>query len=305
MGRRPKRRGRDVHGILLLDKPEGLSSNQALQTVKRLFNANRAGHTGTLDPMATGLLPICLGEATKLAAYLTDANKAYTARMQLGTTTTTGDREGEVLVQRQIPADWQARLRAALPDFIGSQTQVPPMYSALKVNGQPLYKLAREGIEIARKQRQIVIHALDIVQLGEDWVDFYVACSKGTYVRTLGEDMGEALGCGAHLTRLRRCEVAPYDGSAMHTLAQLQALAEQGMEQLDQQLMPCHSALSHWPAIELDSAQAEDIRHGRSIGIAELAEGWYRLMYRGQLLALAEQVAGELHSRRLLHIDQP
>lgn len=302
MGRRPKPRGRDVHGVVLLDKPQGLSSNQALQKVKRLFNANRAGHTGTLDPMATGLLPICLGEATKVSTYLTDANKAYTARMQLGVNTTTGDKEGEVIAERPVPADWQEQLKQCLPNFVGEQTQIPPMYSALKVNGQPLYKLAREGIEVERKQRKVTIHKLELLELGDDWVEFYVACSKGTYVRTLAEDIGEVLGCGAHLTMLRRCEVAPYDAEKMLTLEQLEALAEQSTDVLDQQLMPSDTALSDWPKMELDDKQAEDIKQGRALSAPDLAKGWYRLMYHGELLALAEKADRGLRSKRLLFI---
>lgn len=302
MGRRPKARGRDVHGIVLLDKPQGLSSNQALQKVKRLFNANRAGHTGTLDPMATGLLPICLGEATKVSTYLTDADKAYTARMQLGSNTTTGDKEGDVIAEREIPAGWQTRLQQCITDFVGEQTQVPPMYSALKVNGQPLYKLAREGVEVERKQRQVTIYQLELRELGDNWADFYVRCSKGTYVRTLAEDIGEVLGCGAHLTQLRRCEVSPYDSSKVMTLDQLEALAEKGIDMLDQQLAPSDTALSHWPKVELDDKQAEDIKQGRALSAPNLEQGWYRLMYQGELLALAEKGDRGLRSKRLLFI---
>lgn len=302
MGRRPKPRGRDVHGVVLLDKPQGLSSNQALQKVKCLFNANRAGHTGTLDPMATGLLPICLGEATKVSTYLTDADKAYTARMQLGVNTSTGDKEGEVIAERPVPTDWQEQLKQCLPSFVGEQTQIPPMYSALKVNGQPLYKLAREGIEVERKQRQITIHKLELLELGDDWAEFYVSCSKGTYVRTLAEDIGEALECGAHLTMLRRCEVAPYDAEQMLTLDQLEVLAEQGMEVLDQHLAPSDMALSDWPKVELDDQQAEDIKQGRALSAPDLDKGWYRLMYRGELLALAEKADRGLRPKRLLFI---
>lgn len=302
MGRRPKARGRDVHGVVLLDKPQGLSSNQALQRVKRLFNANRAGHTGTLDPMATGLLPICLGEATKVSAFLTEADKAYTARMQLGVNTTTADKEGDIIAERPIPDGWQSQLKSLLSKFTGTQTQVPPMYSALKVNGQPLYKLAREGIEVERKKRQISIYKLELLELGEDWVEFYVSCSKGTYVRTLAEDIGETLECGAHLTMLRRCEVAPYDSSAMLTLEHLEGLAERGLEVLDAVLSPSDTALAHWPEVELDDKQAADVKQGRALSATHLSDGWYRLMYKSQLLALAQKEKGGLRSKRLLHI---
>lgn len=303
MGRRPKPRGRDVHGVVLLDKPLGLSSNQALQRVKRLFKANRAGHTGTLDPMATGLLPICLGEATKVAAYLTDADKAYTARMQLGVNTTTGDQEGDVILERPVADSWKALLAEKLGSFTGEQEQVPPMYSALKVNGTPLYKLAREGIEIERKRRTIRIHQLELLALGGNWAEFYVSCSKGTYVRTLAEDMGEALGCGAHLTMLRRCAVAPYDNAAMLTLEQIEALAEQGLDVLDASLQPPDTALQDWNTIEVTAEQMADIKYGKALAYAKLEEGWYRVLFAGQLLCLGEKCAdGMLYSRRLLHI---
>ena len=303
MGRRPKPRGRDVHGVVLLDKPLGLSSNQALQRVKRLFKANRAGHTGTLDPMATGLLPICLGEATKVAAYLTDADKAYIVRMQLGVNTTTGDKEGELILERPVADDWKAQLAEKLVSFTGEQEQVPPMYSALKVNGTPLYKLAREGIEIERNKRTIRIHKLELLAQGDDWAEFYVSCSKGTYVRTLAEDMGEALGCGAHLTLLRRCEVAPYDHSSMLTLEQVEALAAQGLDALDANLQPPDTALQGWATFEASAEQVIEIKHGKALAQAELKDGWYRVLFEGKLLCLGEKCAdGLLYSRRLLHI---
>lgn len=303
MGRRPKPRGRDVHGVVLLDKPLGLSSNQALQRVKRLFKANRAGHTGTLDPMATGLLPICLGEATKVAAYLTDANKAYMARMQLGVNTTTGDKEGEIVLERPVVENWKELLTEKLEDFTGEQEQVPPMYSALKVNGTPLYKLAREGKEIERKRRTIRIHKLELLEGGDDWAEFYVSCSKGTYVRTLAEDMGEVLGCGAHLTMLRRCEVTPYDSSIMLTLEQIEALAEQGLDVLDEKLQSPDTALQNWNTVDVTAGQVEDIKHGKALDKTDLEEGWYRVLFEGQLLCLGEKCTdGMLYSRRLLHI---
>lgn len=303
MGRRPKARGRDVHGIILLDKPQGLSSNQALQKVKRLFNANRAGHTGTLDPMATGLLPICLGEATKVSAYLTDSNKAYTARVQLGQITDTADAEGEVISDAPIPDDWQAHLPHVLEQFLGEQEQVPPMYSALKVNGQPLYKLAREGIEVERKRRTITIHSLNILNVGDTWFDMAVACSKGTYIRSLAEDMAQALHSGAHLTQLRRTQVEPYTLDNALTLEYLKTQAEQGLDGVDAHLMPVQSALPHWPVIEVDDAQASNIKDGKRLA-CEQANGWYCVMHQAVLLTLAEVIDGVMYSRRLMHIDK-
>lgn len=303
MGRRPKPRGRDVHGVVLLDKPLGLSSNQALQKVKRLFNANRAGHTGSLDPMATGLLPICLGEATKVSAYLLDATKAYTARMQLGQRTNTGDREGEVVEERPIPAGWQQKLEQQLPAFLGEQEQVPPMYSALKVEGKPLYKLAREGVEVERKRRKITIHKLVLLEVGADWAEFYVRCSKGTYVRTLAEDLGEALGCGAHLSMLRRCEVAPYDEAKMVTLEALEAASERGLDVIDECLLPVDSALSAWPRVALEESLARRYSNGQAISGVEASPGWYRVYLGETLLGLGEvDSEGQLKPRRQLHL---
>lgn len=309
MGRRPKARGRDVHGIVLLDKPQGISSNQALQKIKRLFNANRAGHTGSLDPMATGLLPICLGEATKVSAFLLDANKAYTATLQLGQSTTTGDKEGEVLHSSDVPIDWQTRLSACIESFLGEQSQVPPMFSAIKINGQPLYKLAREGVDVERKSRVITIFELKILAMHESSVDFYVKCSKGTYVRTLGEQIAEALDCTGHLTALRRVEVEPYDAHAMMTLDALnQRLEEpQSFERLDECLLPVDTALQGWPTVALNEQQAQDIVHGKAVSVRSLEcpppVGLCRLRYQDQLLAIGElSDKGALRSKRLFHL---
>ncbi len=223
MGRRHVR-GRDVNGILLLDKPSGITSNDALQQVKRLYFAKKAGHTGSLDPLASGVLPICMGEATKVSAFLLDADKRYQVRCQLGVRTATADAEGEVLETRPVGNYSEQQLEAVLDGFRGSIEQVPPMYSALKHEGQRLYKLARQGVEVEREARTVEIYQLTLTGRGPDWIDIAVHCSKGTYVRTLAEDIGDRLGCGAHVSALRRTAVGPYSETGLVTLEQLRAL---------------------------------------------------------------------------------
>ena len=261
--RRP--RGRNVNGILLLDKPLGVTSNGALQQVKRLFNAAKAGHTGSLDPLADGLLPVCLGGATKLSAYLLDADKRYWVRVRLGVTTTTGDAEGEVRETRSAAHVTEQAIRDVLPRFTGTIKQLPPMYSALKHQGQRLYKLARAGVEVEREPREITIHGLTL--LGTELPDFEldVQCSKGTYVRTLAEDIGEALGCGAHVTALRRTGVGPYGEDGMVTMAQVEAAAEMGPGALDALLLPIDSALGSWPAVRLSPDAAFYLKMGQPV----------------------------------------
>lgn len=227
MGQRRREGERDVSGIVLLDKPAGITSNAALQTVKRLFRARKAGHTGSLDPLATGLLPICLGEATKLSGFLLDADKRYRTEIRLGVTTTTGDAEGETLRVREVADLDRARVAEAVARFTGEIEQIPPMHSALKRNGMPLYKLARQGIEVERAPRPVVIHALELVRCEADRIELDVRCSKGTYIRVLAEDIGEALGCGAHVGALRRTGVGGFDAGRMVALETLRAVAEQ------------------------------------------------------------------------------
>lgn len=250
---RPPRR--DVHGVLLLDKPLGLSSNSALQVVKGVFRARKAGHGGSLDPLATGLLPCLLGEATKISGQLLEARKNYRFVAQLGVTTSTGDREGAVLEERAVPLLSQDDVESVLKRFRGCISQLPPMYSALKLNGQPLYKLARQGVSVERQARMVTIHQLTLVGCDGDRLEAEVCCSKGTYVRTLAEDIGSALGCGAHLISLRRFGVTPYDAARMVTLEQLRELA-QDLTALDDLLLPVDSALYEWPAVQLGSDAA-------------------------------------------------
>lgn len=219
---------RRVDGILLLDKPEGMTSNRALQRVKHLFAARKAGHTGSLDPLATGLLPLCFGEATKVSGFLLEADKRYRVTCRLGITTTTGDREGEPLQRRPVPVLDDAAITAVLQRFIGRIEQVPPMYSALKHKGERLYHLARQGIEVERAPRAVTIHDLVLLARGEEELELEVHCSKGTYVRTLCEDIGEALGCGAHVTALRRTALGPFVDVSMVTLEQVLEVSDQG-----------------------------------------------------------------------------
>lgn len=277
MGRR-RVKGRDVNGILLLDKPSGITSNDALQQVKRLYFAKKAGHTGSLDPLASGLLPICLGEATKVSAFLLDADKRYRVRCQLGVRTSTADAEGEILETRPVEAYSDERLESVLAGFRGTIDQVPPMYSALKHEGQRLYKLARQGVEVEREARQVTMYALDVIGRGEDWLDIDVHCSKGTYVRTLAEDIGEKLGCGAHVSALRRTAVGPYGDTELVTLEQLRALKEQDMPAMDDLLLPIETALTQWPDVELSADAAFYLQQGQPVSVPHApTSGWVRL----------------------------
>ncbi len=260
-----RQKGRAIDGVLLLDKPIGLTSNQALQRVKRLFDARKAGHTGSLDPLASGLLPICLGQATKVSGFLLNAGKRYQVAARLGQRTDTGDADGQVIEEQPVPALDRGLVKRVLGRFEGSQTQVPPMYSAIKHQGQRLYKLARQGIEIERQPREIEIYGLELLSLEADALELEVACSKGTYVRTLIEDIARALGTVAHVIVLRRLGVGPYAEGRMYKLDELEALAEQGMERLDDILLPVDSALDHWPSVELGADNAYYLMQGQAV----------------------------------------
>lgn len=277
MGRCRRPRGRAVNGILLLDKPVGISSNDALQRVKHLFHAQKAGHTGSLDPLASGLLPLCFGIATRLSAFLLDADKHYEVRVRLGVTTTTGDAEGDVLERCQVEGFGRERIEAVLPRFTGVISQVPPMYSAIKHRGERLYKLAREGIEVERKPREITIHALRLGDVEGEEFDLYVHCSKGTYVRTLAEDIGQVLGCGAHVVALRRSGVGPYAGS-MVSMAQIERAAVEGNAVLDALLLPVDTALGDWPAVHLNVDTSYYLKMGQPVVVPRApTDGWVRL----------------------------
>jgi tRNA pseudouridine55 synthase len=299
---RPERR--DISGILLLDKPEGLTSNAALQEVKRLYQARKAGHTGSLDPLASGLLPICLGEATKLSGYLLNADKTYRFVCRLGITTTTGDAEGEVLETRPVAGYTPAQVSAVLDRFVGTIEQLPPMYSALKIQGKRLYELARQGIEVERAVRTVTIHELRLLGLAGERLECEVRCSKGTYIRTLAEDIGAALGCGAHVAALRRTAVAPYDAARMVPLAELRARAERSLTALDELLLAPDSALADWPLVRLSDDAAYYLRAGSAVraGMPQ-AQGWVRLYdASAHFLGIGEVLPdGRVAPRRLLH----
>lgn len=276
---RRRNRGREVNGVLLLDKPTGITSNAALQKVKRLFNANKAGHTGSLDPLASGMLPICLGEATKISGYLLSADKEYQASLKLGVTTDSADADGNVVQTRPVEAFTEARIREVLESFLGKISQTPPMHSAIKQNGQPLYKLAHQGIEVPREPREITIHSLELLRFEGDELDIAVRSSKGTYIRTLAEDIGEALGCGAHITKLRRTSVGALDGQQMYSLESLEAIVEQsGAGALDKLLMPMESMLPDWPEVRLSEDASFYLCQGQPVFVPQLKDrGWVRL----------------------------
>lgn len=273
MGRR-HRRGRAVHGILLLDKPSGGSSNHALQRAKRLFGASKAGHTGSLDPLATGMLPLCFGEATKLGAFLLDADKGYETTMKLGVTTNSADSDGEVLQTRPVPEDMSTQQFTDIArQFTGAQLQVPPMVSAIKIDGQRLYKLARQGKEVERPARPVTIHELDVLEFSGDTARLAVRCSKGTYIRSLVTDIGERIGCGAHVTQLRRRFVSPFETYPMIELAELEQISADkaasaepsaAWPALDALLLPVDSGLAHLPAVRLTERGEGEFAHGQA-----------------------------------------
>jgi tRNA pseudouridine55 synthase len=256
-----KRIRRPISGVLLLDKPAGFSSNQALQRMKCLFTAAKAGHTGNLDPFATGLLPICFGEATKFSHTLLDADKIYRAVLKLGKTTTTGDTEGVITSRCEVSLN-RTEVERAVLDFLGNITQIPPMHSALKHQGKPLYEYARAGIEIERKPREVTIHSVELQRLDGDEAEIRVACSKGTYIRVLAEDIGKQLGCGAHLIVLERLATGGFRLQEAHTIEQLEAMTE---AQRDQVLMPVDVLLQKLPAVELDEENAHLFRQGQPV----------------------------------------
>lgn len=278
MSGRRRQAGRAVNGILLLDKPEGLSSNQAMTQVKRLLGARKAGHTGALDPLATGLLPLCFGEATKVSGWLLDADKSYVAVAELGRVTDTGDREGRVLSERPVPPLDDGQLELLTEHFTGSISQVPPMFSALKQDGQPLYRLARKGIEVAREPRQIFIHRLRLRLLDRTRLQLEVDCSKGTYIRSLVTDIGEVLGCGATVQSLRRTRHGAFDSAEMLTLEQIREKVDCGGEEaLASQLLSADDALPFLPMVQLDETTVAAIRQGRKVPAPRPGNGTCRM----------------------------
>ncbi|WP_386071144.1 tRNA pseudouridine(55) synthase TruB [Tahibacter sp. UC22_41] len=296
---------RDLHGILLLDKPAGLSSNQALQKARRLFLAAKGGHTGSLDPMATGLLPLCFGEATKIAGYLLGAAKAYRATVRLGATTTTADAEGEVLERRPVPVLDEATIEAALAPLRGRITQVPPVYSALKLDGVPLYRRARDGEDVSAAPREVEVFRLDLMRWSGDELELAVECGSGTYVRSLARDLGEALGCGAHLIALRRTWVEPFREPRMHDLDELERLLlTEGREAIDVLLLDTDAGLAALPVVALNAAQAQQLGLGQPVAGCGAALELCRVHGPGgRLLALGEvDLTGLLRVRRGLNL---
>ena len=296
---------RDVHGVLLLDKPIGLTSNDALQRAKRIFAANKAGHTGSLDPLASGMLPLCFGEATKVSGFLLDADKRYAVTAKLGERTDTADAEGQVTATAAVPVLTPGLIEGVLGQFRGEIRQIPPMYSALHHQGQRLYDLARDGIEVEREARAVTIHELSLAGHDADTLSLEVRCSKGTYIRTLVEDVAQALGTLAHVTVLRRLSVGPFGlDSAMHSLESLEALKESGPVALDALLLPVDHAVLHWPMASLQEDMAFYFTRGQAVRVAGTpSEGRLRVYAGSRFLGVGEIIEdGRLAPKRLMNL---
>ncbi|SJM94427.1 tRNA pseudouridine(55) synthase TruB [Crenothrix polyspora] len=295
--------GLNVHGIILLDKRLGVSSNKALQEVRRLFNANKAGHTGSLDPLATGLLPLCFGEATKVSGMMLDDDKRYQVLVQLGVMTDTGDLEGEVIATKLVPELSLSDINRCLAKFSGAIDQVPPMYSALKQNGKKLYELARAGITVERKARRITIYDITLLSFTHDELSLEVACSKGTYIRSLAEDIGHDLGCGGTVKALRRLQAGEFKLDDAYTIEQLAAMPA---TELSACLIAADKPLAGLPAVQLSEDQAIRINYGQSVDWQDSFLGTVRL-YRGHdFLGLGEILLdGKLAPTRLFNLNKP
>ena len=298
--RTPK--GRDINGVLLLDKASGYSSNSALQDIKRLFDANKAGHTGSLDPLASGLLPICLGQATKVAQFLLNGDKRYFVRGKLGQISDTGDSDGEVVDFGSTKEVNDQAIKNILPDFVGSINQIPPMYSALKRNGTPLYKLARKGIEVDRDPRPVDIHEIKFKGFEREVLSLEVSCSKGTYIRTLIEDIGKSLGCGGHVIELRRVGFTHFDIPQARTFEELVELKNKGLSKLDSTLLCADEMLPNLKGLYLDAEQTLDIKHGRKVQFSGLDVGQKIKLYdeKKQFIGIGENnVLSEVWPKRV------
>ncbi len=299
-----RKKGRDIHGVILLDKPAGYSSNQALQKVRRLLDARKAGHTGTLDPFATGMLPLCLGEASKTAGLIMDGRKSYRATLRLGLATATGDTEGEVVDTQPVPELDPAAIESAMAHFRGPLDQVPPMYSAIKQDGKPLYVLARQGIVVDRPSRPVEIFRLELLSWQSPLLEFDVVCSKGTYIRTLAEDLSQVMGTCGHLQALRRIEVEPFNGMRMYTLLQLEEAVQSPSPETADFLLPADAGLPDWPVVVLEGDLASRFMHGNSVDWTG-NPGKVRVYGRDEatqttILGLAEiRQPGKLHPQRV------
>ncbi len=297
-----RRKGKPIDGVLVVDKPSGISSNDVVQQAKRMFNAQKVGHCGSLDPLATGVLPLCFGEATKFSQFLLDADKAYWTQIRLGITTETGDADGEVVQETDASAIDTCKVEAALAGFRGAIEQVPSMYSALKHKGQPLYKLARQGIEVERQARKVTIHSLELEKLENCCVELRVHCTKGTYIRSLAEDLGAALGCGGHVTKLRRLAGGPYLESQAVTLAALTEMDEQEREAC---LLPASTAVCQWPPVRLEANAAHYLMQGQPVQVGGAPpQGWVQIFESAEeqrFLGVGEILSdGRVAPRRLI-----
>ena len=295
----------NVNGILILDKPTGLSSNRTLQNIKRIYNARKAGHTGSLDVPASGLLPICFGEATKVSGYLLNSNKKYYAQCKLGQTTTTGDATGEMLLARSVPQISETILKKTFKGFVGNVRQIPPMFSSLKYNGKRLYELAYNGIEVERKAREISIYSIELIKIYNDYFEIKVSCSKGTYIRTLVEDIGERIGCGAHVLSLRRLETGPFKQSQSITLEEIEFIAKKGQQALFNLLFPMDTVLQDFPKIQLTKDDAYRLRQGQVVAILGLPKSGQLRIYNNsnEFIGLGEVTKDrQLKAKRLINI---
>ena len=305
MGRR-RRQGRDLTGIILLDKPVGLGSTQVLQRVKNLFQARKGGHTGSLDRLASGLLPLCFGEATKISGFLLDADKRYRSTFRLGVVTNTGDAEGEVIERHDPPQLDERKILRVLAEFTGPIEQVPPMHSAIKHQGQRLYKLAHQGLTVERQPRSVTIYRLELLGFGDGRLRVEVDCSKGTYIRTLAEDIGKRLGCGGSVETLHRFGAGPFEAKDMVSLRELEERAERGLAALDELLLPIEAAVAHWPEISLPDAVAFYLRRGQPVLVPHApTEGWVRIFAGGDRFVGIGEVLddGRVAPRRLMNAD--
>ena len=298
-----RKKGRSIDGIVILDKAIGISSNRALQEVKRIFDAQKAGHTGSLDPLATGVLPLCLGEATKVSQFLLDSDKKYRATLKLGVRTDSGDSEGNVL---ESCADFQIsqlQIEEALTPFRGEIEQVPPMYSALKVNGVPLYKMARKGQTIEREARRITVYSIEMTAFEKDELELEIACSKGTYIRTIADDLGQALGCGAHIIALRRTQAGAFtEADCVTTQALIEECESGGLSVIDEHLIPMDKAIADLPEVILPSITASFIKNGQPVLVRHLPEeGLVRLYEEEQFIGIGcIDDDGKVAPRRLI-----
>ncbi|KJZ01502.1 MULTISPECIES: tRNA pseudouridine(55) synthase TruB [Pseudoalteromonas] len=312
MARRTK--GRAIDGILLLNKPQGISSNKALQQAKGIYFAQKAGHTGALDPLATGMLPICFGEATKFTQFLLDTDKTYVVRAQLGERTTTSDSDGEIVETRPVNVTLE-QLEQEIASFLGESDQYPSMYSALKYQGQPLYKYAREGIEVPRKCRKINVYRITLDEYDEQTqqIQMTVHVSKGTYIRTIVDDLGEKLGCGAHVIMLHRSEVGHYPSDKMITLVELEALLEKAKAEevapstyLDELLLPMDTALVDLSVVDISAEQGVAFGHGQTVAVENLPDGIVKVVADGKFVGIGERnPQGLLKAKRALSSAQP